>query len=110
MISYSKVDYSYIKDWKFLPNPIYRDQCDHVWVMEFTDIRNEHRIIERRCERFAKFQNGDILLCGYHTPGYGRKGRAKVPRDPVPNGAAKLRKFMVENLPNHAVKNSGKFE
>lgn len=94
--SYSKVDYSHITDWKFLPNPVYRDQCDHVWVTEFTGIDDEFHHNERRCERFAKFQNGDTLLCGYHTPGYGRKGPRAVPRDADPNAAAKIRAVMAE--------------
>jgi hypothetical protein len=81
MKSFSKRDYSHIRDWVFLPDPRYRDQCDHVWVREFIGIDQEFHHVEIRCERFAKYQHGDILLCGYHTPGYGRKGSRSVPRD-----------------------------
>lgn len=66
---------------RFLRDPRYRDQCDHVWVMEFTDTEGNYRRVERRCERTGKFQRGDVVLCGYHTPGYGRKGSRRVPRD-----------------------------
>jgi hypothetical protein len=79
--AFNKVDYSHITDWKFLPDPRYRDECDHVWVMEFTGIDSQFKHVERKCERWAKYQHGDILLCGLHTPGYGRKGPRSVPRD-----------------------------
>lgn len=91
MLTYPKHDYSHITEWVFLPDPRYRDQCDHVWVMEFDGIDGKYHINEKRCERFAKFQHGDVLLCGLHTPGYGRKGSRKVPRDSDPNAAAKTR-------------------
>jgi hypothetical protein len=78
--SYIKVDYSGIADWQFIPHVMERDQCDHVWVMEFTGIDGNHHRVERRCERDGKFRHGDTLLCGYHTPGYGRKGSRRVPQ------------------------------
>lgn len=78
--SYVKVDYSQISDWMFIRKPIRRDQCDHVWVSEFIGIDKQHHRVERRCERDGKFQHGDTFLCGYHTPGYGRKGTKRVPQ------------------------------
>lgn len=91
--SYSKENYLWCDDgWKFLPDPRYRDQCDHVWVTEFIGIDGEFHRTERRCERWAKFQRGDVLLCGNHTPGYGRKGVGRVPSDKDVAAIDELRK------------------
>lgn len=67
--------------WKFIDNPAAREQCGHVWVMEFTGIDGQFVRSERRCERDGKYHNGDLVRCGYHTPGVGRKGSRRVPKD-----------------------------
>lgn len=68
-------------NWQFISNPDLRDQCDHVWVMDFISIEGKAVHSERRCEREGKFQQGDEYRCGYHTPNVGRKGPIRVPQD-----------------------------
>lgn len=41
---------------------------------------------EWRCEREGKYGHGDQIRCGYHTPGVGRKGSRRVPKDRAMQG------------------------
>lgn len=79
-------------DWRFIADVDLRDQCDHVWVMEF-NAYDDGRFVraERRCEREGKYQNGDHVRCGFHTPGVGRKGTRRVPKDRQVDGKATVR-------------------
>ena len=73
-------------EWRFISDPAMRDQCDHVWVYEFKAWPdNRHVRSERRCEREGKYRNGDQTRCGLHTPGVGRKGKRRVPKDLLMN-------------------------
>lgn len=67
-------------EWQYIEDEDLRDQCDHIWRFHFTDIENREVHTERRCEREGKYRNGDTIYCGYHTPGVGRKGPRRVPR------------------------------
>lgn len=68
-------------NWKFIEKPEWREQCTHVWVVEFTGFDGQFVHSESRCPRDGKYRNGDEVRCGYHTPGVGRKGDRRVPKD-----------------------------
>lgn len=83
------VDY----DWEFIADPDARDQCDYVYPEPelrpdpITGAPNFYRTPykRKRCIHDGKFQKGDEIRCGVHTPGVGVRGRRRVPKDPKEN-------------------------
>lgn len=72
-----------MSEWEFIADPDLRDQCDHVWTADFIGYDTGLPVhAEWRCKHEGKYRKGDQVRCGYHTPGVGRKGLRRVPRDP----------------------------
>jgi hypothetical protein len=52
--------------------------CDHWWSGHFINTHGELHTWANKCTHPAKFRSGYQRRCGYHTPGYGRKGPGRV--------------------------------
>lgn len=72
-------------DWQFVADAGERQRCGHVWTMDYLAYETLEPVhAEWPCKRDGKYRNGNQWRCGLHTPGVGRKGPRRVPKDSTP--------------------------
>lgn len=68
-------------DWQFIADEAERETCAHWWSGHHVTVDGRLHTWTRRCTHPAKFKSGYRQMCGYHTPGVGRKGARRVRRE-----------------------------